>query len=343
VADVEPGGKLSAYHVTDDPEVMARAIERKDLKSHPYAGSLCPGLYVSALPKEWRGRSLKKWDFLKTLKEDDRIYLADLLGTNLRHQRMTGYITQLERDRALEWIQVWLETRNDETLILLAQQPYNIRIQEVVQRNMPVEIWKPYVVKVVFEGRYLEYTDQVRRILPDLAALHLKKPRKDVEMTDVCKTLDDLEWDGLFTTSGPDPFELVLWNPDKIISYGLRQSDPRLSGRLSGRGEGGTIQEGRRFMSSFSPDRNLATIQETAVRTRMFGPMRRDALEELKTTLERLWQGLDPEPGRFKVDLSKELPEIVDTEVYRRIPRVTREDLAELMFLVDEILVEMVP
>lgn len=342
VVDVTADGKLSAYHVTDDPEVSERAIKRGDLRSHDYHGPFCPGLYVSAFPKEWRGRSRKKWDFLSELSEDRMITLGSLLEDNLRHQKMSGYITQSEMDRGVEWIRAWIETVNPDILIELARQPYNIKIQEVAERNAIAEPWKPFVVQVVFEGRYLRFNQQVQEILPAVAAQHLKKQEKDVAMEDVCRTLIYYGWDGLFTRdAGNSRAELVIWNPEKILSYGLREGSPRLSGSLSGRGEGGTAHVGRRFETDLSPEGTVADLHEVANKTKMFSLLRLPAVLELMDMVEKLNLGLEPEQGRFKADLSTDNPAIIDTMVYRRFADLSKEDLGELVILLDDLVTRM--
>jgi len=340
VADVTPDGKLSAYHVTDDPEIAKKAIERKDLRMRSYSGQSCPGLWVSALPREWRGLSRRKWDFLQELTEDKRIYLADKLEDMLRYHKMNGYITEWEMKRGVEWLKIWLETVNHETLIGLARQPYNINIPELAERQGLAEPFKPFVVQVIFEGRYLKESIEVSKILPSLTANHLKKPQSEVETADICRTLNDLGWDGLFIpTELGSPAELVIWNPEKILSYGLREDSPRLSG--PGRGEGGTSHVGRRFETDLSPEGTVADLHEVANKSKMFSLMRLPAVLELRDVIEKITLGLEPEPGRFKVDFSKDLPAIVDTQVYRRFEKLSKEDLGELVILLDDLVVQM--
>jgi hypothetical protein len=352
MADVAANGKLSAFHVTDDPEATSKALKRGELLE-PGSRYACSGIVVSALPKEYKAASQKKWDFLKSMPRKQAVALEALLVDWLLQFQLTGYITKAEYNEGRDSLERWLDTQDPSAVVMLARQPYNLDIADIAERNKIAKPFRAYVVTVIFEGRYLEQDSQVQYWSIPLAAYHLKKAERDVEMADLCRTWRELGWDGLLVTGrhGADPAHVEIWNPDKILSYGTTQETRRLSGRMSGKQsgrlgakglqEGGIIQEGRRFMSSLSPSMKMAMIQEVNDRSRMFGPMRLPAMQDLKETVERLRMGLEPYPGRFKVDLSKEFPEIVDTEVYRRIKALSDEDIAELSYLVDELLTEM--
>lgn len=349
--EVSPGGgygvvefieeekvRLKAYHVTDDPENT-----RKEIKQAVEAGGFespknsyeCGGLLVSLNP---RSKSVKKWDFLKSLSIAQKYALEKVVYAQLKADRGLAYISKAEFMRGVEYIRDWKEQDNIELLLVLAYQPYNIPINKLAQQNDIAEPFEPVVVPVIFEGRYLLYNDRSQWFSLELAAHHLGIPLKDVEMVDLCRTWRELGWDGYFVSSGVAK-ELTILNPEKIVVFADR-AGRRLSGRLAGR-DGGTVQVGKRFETSLSPNHEMAILQEIGRPSRMFGPMRLPAVLELGILVDRLRMGLEPQEGRFKADLSGELPAIVDTQIYRRISVLSDEDLAEMLILLEELAREM--
>lgn len=103
-------------------------------------------------------------------------------------------------------------------------------------------------------------------------------------------------------------------------------------------GEGGTIQEGKRFETALSPNHQMAIIQDTQQRRQMFGPFRKAHAEQLKDLLEQMRFGLDLFEGRFKVNAAGDL---VDTQIYRKIENISGDDLAEMIILMDDLLSRM--
>jgi hypothetical protein len=77
---------LRGWHVTDDPAKLIEAIESGNIvKEEKAFQELGPGLYISAVPHVWTGRSTKKWAFLSKLDKSERRTLAlALVETTVR-------------------------------------------------------------------------------------------------------------------------------------------------------------------------------------------------------------------------------------------------------------------
>lgn len=331
MANLGQGDHLTfkSFHATDDPEGARRAIESGDLSSYENR-SLCGGLYVSfhSDPRH----SKKRYEFLKALSAGQKEALAEFVHQELEVHRDAGYIAGFEWKRGVRDVKAWLDQDNPSLLLNLTLQPFNIDIRHIAERQLIVKPFELDLVPVTFEGRYLHYNTESQWFSIQLAERHLKMPNRDVDLEHLCRTWKEFGWDGVFRTS---PYsELVIWNADRILSFGETRK-PRLSGR-SGQ-EGGTVQEGRRFETSLSPNHQMAILQEIGKPAMMFGPMRLSAVEELRELLYRIEHGLDFEQGRFKADLSGELPAIVDTQIYRRISNLTDGDLFEMSFLLDDL------
>lgn len=327
--------KLKSLHVADDPEATRKVIESGDLSTLRNNNRyMCAGLYVNLYPMT---QSKKKWEFLDGLTKGQKANLQILVLDALEDVR-GRYITEHEWHAGMRYLKDWVMQDNIQILLILAGQPYNIPIDKIAEEKMGLKPFRPYVVPVTFEGRYLEYNIDSQWFSIELAERHLGMKNRDVDMEHLCRTWKDLGWDGAFTKESMGGVAgLVIWNPARILSFGESE---RMSGRLSGssgRGEGGTIQEGRRFETSLSPNHEMAILQEIGNPSRMFGPMRYDAVVELRELLYQLLYSFNPEQGRFKADLSQSRPSIIDTQIYRRIPDLSDQDLSEMDFLLEEL------
>src|SRR5690348_868991 len=71
---------LAGYHVTDDPQSIITALERGDPldrgEEDGFHDLQTDGLYFSEAPQIWMGRSARKWDFTKTLTQDQQEQIA---------------------------------------------------------------------------------------------------------------------------------------------------------------------------------------------------------------------------------------------------------------------------
>lgn len=222
-AEVLPGNQLLSWHVTDDPAVMIRALDNHvDLQTLRPWGDLCGGFYVSSFPDVWRGRSRRKWEFMQTLSLEASKRLAHAVLERLHHDRDVGRITQSEFQRGRHDIEhYWLVNGNFEALLNLSILPYAINIQKIAKEEGIADPFEPAIVDVVFQGRYLHVTQDVRRQSAELAAKFLDMEQELVEQEQICQTWKALGWDGAFTKAGmgTNP-ELVIWNMDRILKFG---------------------------------------------------------------------------------------------------------------------------
>ena len=121
----------TAYHVTDRPERVGALLRSgRPLvagRDEGKYGDLGPGLYLSAVPEYWVGRSTGKWDFLGAATEKQRKDIATMLAKRIEDMPK-GYISENERERALRWLDEWKGGLiGDGAVVALADQPYNIR------------------------------------------------------------------------------------------------------------------------------------------------------------------------------------------------------------------------
>ena len=213
-------GTLRAFHVTDDP---GSVIELLKSQGDFYAreGDLCGGLYVSAVPHFWEGRSEKKWDFLGKMSRETRGALYQEIYDRLVDQANSGYITtnefaSAERDMAMAMTgDYW------QVLSIVANQPYNINIPKMAKELGLATPFEPHYVQVDFVGRYLEFNTK-RAIQASEALLLIRHENLEgLSRLDLCNMLKEYGWDGVFTKAsmGTNP-ELVIWSGEKVIGFG---------------------------------------------------------------------------------------------------------------------------
>jgi len=131
------GNELVGIHVTDDPHKVAEVLKSgKDIgysygEGEQRMEELGPGLYMSATPQLWMGRSPGKYDFAKRLTPDQKKRLGDAI---LRHPNMEGgYLTSFEKGYVQRDVEAFLANDTPEAIhhiVGLAAQPYNIRFWE---------------------------------------------------------------------------------------------------------------------------------------------------------------------------------------------------------------------
>lgn len=222
-AEVLPDNKLVSWHVTDDPQTVLRALAfHADLQETRPVADLCGGLYVSSFPNLWRNRSRKKWEFAEMLSPAAARKLARAVLHELDRGLENGRLTPSEHERGRRDVeQHWLERGNWEILLNLAGLPYAIDIQELARKEGVAEPFEPTLVEVVFEGRYLHATPDVKRDSAALAAEFLHVEEELVDRDQVCRAWRDLGWDGAFTKigMGANP-ELVIWNYARVLKFG---------------------------------------------------------------------------------------------------------------------------
>lgn len=222
-ADVLPDNKLRSWHVTDDPENVLRVLEGKtDLQDFTPWGDICGGLYVSGFPQLWRGRSRRKWDFMKTISPEGSQKLARAILLKLKLDREIGRLTQNEYEHGVQDVeQYWLKLGNWEVLSILSAQPYTIDIQALAKEQGVAEPFEPALVEVIFDGRYLNLTRDVQQESAALAEKYLGVKEDLVETVHLCQTWRMLGWDGAFTKSSMSSYpQLVIWTRERILKFG---------------------------------------------------------------------------------------------------------------------------
>lgn len=198
-------GYAIGWHVTDDPSYVAETLLKGISLTVKHKGEfqdLGPGFYVSAVPQLWMGRARSKWEFLKRLDARQRRRLALAI---IRHPnfRVPGYLSRSERQVAIRELRSWVSHGYGESIIFIADQPYNIRFwQPDFLRAIGIEPSRqPVAVETWFRGRYAE----LRRYPSEQEYLLLYRSKLD----------------GMFLRGGmtTEP-QLVIWRNSAIIRFG---------------------------------------------------------------------------------------------------------------------------
>lgn len=159
----EVSGTCIGWHVTDDPTRALRTFrERRDFDEgylpHEKGQELGPGLYVSAVPHYWKGRSRKKWSFLDTLTREQRWALLTALLERVVKQTRDRYITRSEAESAIRELRAAAHNPSyvPAAVIHLANQPYNIASADprFLLKLGISEGYQPKLLRVEFKGRY---------------------------------------------------------------------------------------------------------------------------------------------------------------------------------------------
>jgi hypothetical protein len=227
VADPYPDGTLWAWHVTDDPENILRALrEGLDLQEGRYRDWPwpCPGIFVSAVPDYWTGVSRRKWKFLYDLEPEKKAALAGLIRADILERGASGYITKSETESALQNVDEFLKRDHPPTLVIVANQPWNVPIIDIARSAGIADPFEPFVVSVVFAGRYFDMEPFNRHdaaIFDAGIAKYVEKPAAKVTLEDTCVALRDWGYDGAFTRSSVSTeAQLVIWNAERILRFG---------------------------------------------------------------------------------------------------------------------------
>lgn len=155
------GGKVVAWHVTDDPSVARKLGKTNFVKSYGQRGKyaeLGPGFYVSAVPHLWIGRSRSKWAFLEKLTPQQTKALAKLLREEIERQYGMRRITEREHETALRDLgYVEQGTMGSSVLVSFANQPYVIPFWRPEWLDkIGVASAEPQAIKVQLFGTYAE-------------------------------------------------------------------------------------------------------------------------------------------------------------------------------------------
>jgi len=302
IAIPQVDGTLRAWHVTDDPEKVIDLLKTKG-DFYARAGDLCGGLYVSAVPHYWEGRSQKKWDFLPKMSKESRFKLYEAIHERLLEEIKTGYITRSEFERASQDMDMAKQQDFWQILDIVANQPFNIDIPRLAEKLGLAVPFKPPYIQVDFVGRYLEFNTS-RAIEANEALLLLKHGSVEgLSRLDLCNMLKEYGWDGVYTKAsmGTSP-ELVIWNGDRVMAFGdyIPGSGSELSGIYS-RDFTMTDPTGR-FVVTIKADGQSSSIKDSNLQYE-FKNLRVDDLLELRTAVRRLIDGEKAfTQGRFKAD-----------------------------------------
>jgi hypothetical protein len=296
-------GTLRGWHVTDDPE---KVVELLRTKGDFYAreGDLCGGLYVSAVPHYWEGRSSKKWDFLPKLSKEARGILYNAVQERLDEKASTGYITKSEYDRASDDIAMAKEKDFWQILDIVANQPFNVDIIGLSERLGLAIAFKPPHVPVDFVGRYLEFNTQ-RAIDANEFLLELRYGSLEgLSRLDLCNMLKEYGWDGVYTKAGmgTNP-ELVIWNGDKIVAFGdyAAEGGAELSGKEPEDIWLTDPEKRARFEAKVNADKQVSTLFDRKVGNFSFDDLMIPDIKDLQTVVEDMIEGRrDFRIGRFK-------------------------------------------
>lgn len=200
-------GILTSYHVTDEPEKVLRFLQRRGnliaaYGEHGARAELGPGLYLSGVPEYWTGRQSGKWEFLHKLTSEHKQRLCVKLQSSVETLQARNYLSPSEYDYAVRLIdQVLTGVNTSDILIILADQPYNIRFWEP-------EYLAPLGVTPGAKTRALKV--EIKGKLAHLSASHFDPPLfRQLQRSGVV---------GAFTTAamGTNP-ELVLWSSRAIV------------------------------------------------------------------------------------------------------------------------------
>lgn len=206
----EETGVCTGIHITDDPTNVVRKLRagRDPDYAAPEAKvrqELGPGLYVSAVPQLWMGRSTQKWLFLERLTDVERMRLADAVSTKVEEQLRRRYINTREAEIMLRDLNHAKTTPGfTYPFVQAAGQPFNIKVWSAdFLAPLGIQASKePQEIEVEFQGTFAEFAggylpEQAYRILRYLGA------------------------DGAFIQNGFSSIgQAVIWTRSAIIRFG---------------------------------------------------------------------------------------------------------------------------
>ena len=328
----QENGTLRAWHVTDDPDKVVELLRKKG-DFYAREGDLCGGLYVSAVPPFWEGRSQKKWAFLPKLSKEARgkLYLA--IHEKLVDQINSQYITPNEFENAERVMAQAMTSDFWQVLDIVANQPFNINIPQMAKDLKIAMPFEPHRVPVDFVGRYLEFNTS-RAIEAYKELLHLRHGSMEgLTRTDLCDMLKNYGWDGVYTKAGmgTNP-ELVIWNGDRVMAFGDWEQP---SSEMSGGGTRPLVivdPDLPRFEAWVSDTRRLADVEDTERNSRLMLLNVYDV-----TQLKQLLEGVLAGNSRFEDPRGKpdsEVPHYYTYTVYLELRKMDELELRELLALI---------
>ena len=121
------------YHVTGNAPAIYRSIlsgmDPMSTYGSERQAELGPGLYMSAVPEYWSGRSGSGWSRFDKLTSKQKEKLAELI-MNSRQMVDRNYLADFEKDRVRSMVSLFKKTGETWPLIELSGQPYNINVNK---------------------------------------------------------------------------------------------------------------------------------------------------------------------------------------------------------------------
>jgi hypothetical protein len=344
VAIPQADGTLRAWHVTDDPQKVIDLLKEKG-DFYAREGDLCGGLYVSAVPHFWEGRSQRKWDFLPKMSREARGDLYQAIYDKLVDEINSGYITPNEFANAEGVMAQAMSSDYWQILDIVANQPFNINIAKLSKELGLATPFEPQSVPVDFVGRYLEFNTK-RAIEANEALLLLRHGSMEgLTRLDLCNMLKEYGWDGVFTKAsmGTNP-ELVIWSGDKVVRFGDWMASlhglgsPRSRGRITF----SNLYGEARFEGFLSADRTIGQIldSENEATFSAFNKEYLITLSEILSLYLRAW--LETDTKQRLSELTGEKAPLSNKTILRKIEKLEPEAGAELMVLSKKMLSTMV-
>lgn len=342
VAIPQADGTLRAWHVTDDPQKVVDLLKDKG-DFYAREGDLCGGLYVSAVPHFWEGRSNRKWEFLPKLSREARGTLYQSIYDRLVDQIKSGYITQSEFDRASDIIAQAMTSDYWQILDIVANQPFNIDIPRMAKTLALATPFEPQQVPVDFVGRYLEFNTK-RSIEANEALLLLRHGSLEgLTRLDLCNMLKSYGWDGVFTKAsmGTNP-ELVIWSGDKVVRFGDYAPGASMgSSKLDDWDDKAIWIPGERFQALIHPNKKFVLIHDTLMKG-VFRDLTIDQVFEMQRMMREIL-GPPRTSKRFETRRLYNIPQIYDRSSKSYFRGMGDKDISDLNKLLTEVLKVMVP
>lgn len=220
---------LVVYHVTDNPKKVLDTIKSgKSIfktREEGLIGDLGYGFYASANPEYWMGRSLKRYDILKTDVFTKNQINREKFRKIVIEERITSYygktLTSWEKEYVIKELDQFVDTGNSGYLYRIFNQPVNVKIENILKK-MGIEPYKPYILEIHLKGKFLDVTGR-NTFFVDLAEIWMKKFRPEYSKLYgkalLAIMLLDNGFSGMFTGSGfsTSP-QIVIWKNRAIVN-----------------------------------------------------------------------------------------------------------------------------
>ena len=226
IAEIKEGRNyLVTKHVTDDPQNVILTLTRgENIAEGRIHEDLGGGLYASDMPEYWMGRSLRRYDILKTLDYDQRLAMTQAIRKEKVEEEFPGYLSLSERNYLEERLEEWVETGNNGLWYIFANQPFNVQIEELVQNVLHQKPYQAHVVEMRLAGKFFDLTETSKLLDLKISVYVNQKFPQGIMLSPKAMYsvyLRDMGYDGMFTRMGfnKNP-EIVVWNNSAIMQFG---------------------------------------------------------------------------------------------------------------------------